>query len=83
MTEKVSEFITVRDWAADHGGDAFRTFSALEWFIRRHRAELVESGQLILRKGQGGSLVGPRFGELTLEILRRESRLALGRGVAA
>lgn len=81
--ESIGEFRRLRDWVADDGGDAFQTFAAAEWFIRKHRAELVEAGELILRRGNCGSLVGPGFGALVLKILRRESREALGRGVAA
>jgi hypothetical protein len=77
MTDRVADYIPLRDWIADSGGAAFRTFSSCEWFIRRHRKELVQSGQFIIRKGSAGSLVGPRFGALVLEIMRRESREAV------
>lgn len=77
MPEQVQDFTPLREWIVDSGGPAFKTFSAAEWFIRRHRQELVESGQFIIRKGSAGSLVGPGFGALVLEILRRESREAV------
>lgn len=61
-------------WRRDHGGDLFPSDASLEWFIRRHRDRLIASGQLLLRHGRGGNLVGPRFGDVALEIMREESR---------
>jgi hypothetical protein len=80
--ERVADFTPFKDWVIDCGGKTFQTHSAAEWFIRRHRARLVQSGQLIVRKGQAGSLVGPQFDSVVLAILRDESRLPAG-GAAA
>lgn len=74
MSDRLSDFIPIRDWQLDNAGEVFKTFAACEWFVRKHRRELVESGQLIIRRGAAGSLVGPGFGTLVLEILKRESR---------
>lgn len=52
----------------------FPTVSAFEWFVRQHRAELIASGELIIRRGAGGTLVGPGLGRLVVEIVRREQR---------
>lgn len=72
-TERVADYRPLRDWVADRGGSAFPTFSSAEWFIRRNRDRLVQSGQLIIRKGSAGSLVGPSFDAVVLDILRDES----------
>lgn len=72
-TERVADYRPLRDWVADRGGSAFPTFSSAEWFIRRNRDRLVQSGQLIIRKGSAGSLVGPGFDAVVLDILRDES----------
>ena len=61
MTEPLSSFRPWREWVADDGGDVFPTLSSFEWFTRQHRARLVESGQLILRPGSAGNLVGPNL----------------------
>jgi len=70
--ERVADFVPVRTWIADCGGSAFSTFSAFDWFCRRHRARLLKSGQLIVRRGSAGNLVGPRFDAVVLAILREE-----------
>jgi len=71
--ERLSDFQTWPDWLMQEGGDILHSPGALQWFIRKHRKRLVDSGQLILRSGPGGHFVGPRFGSLVLEILREES----------
>jgi hypothetical protein len=69
-----SDFRRARDWVREEGGGIFPTFSAFEWFKRKHRAELIESGELITRRGTGGDLVGPGFGRKAVEILQREQQ---------
>lgn len=81
--EHLSNWKPVREWVKNCGGRAFSTFAATEWFIRRHRARLVESGQFIIRKGSAGSLVGPGFDRVVLDILREESQRALSEPEAA
>lgn len=76
LIERVADWTPLRAWVADRGGHVFRTFSAAEWFVRRNRPRLIESGQFIVRKGPAGSLVGPGFDEVVLSILREESREA-------
>jgi len=80
--ERLAAFIPLREWAAQHGGATFPTYSSLEWFLRNHRPRLVESGQLILRKGSAGSLVGPGFERVVLDILREESAATLAQAAA-
>lgn len=76
---RLAEFVRVRDWiASGQGGAAFRTYSAFEWFLRRHRAELIASGELIIRPGSAGTLCGPNLGARVLDILRREAVAAEG-----
>ena len=73
-SERIGDFKPWPEWLlAGEGGDVFRSPGAISWFIRKHRKRLVDSGQLILRGGPGGHYVGPRFGELVLQILREES----------
>ena len=69
-----TDFRRARDWVAQEGGAIFPTFGAYEWFKRNHRDELIQSGELITRRGAGGDLVGPNFGCLAVEILQREQR---------
>lgn len=67
-----ADFRKAREWVADCGGDLFPTFGSFEWFIRLHRDELLRSGELIVRRGSGGSLVGPNFGKVAIRILQQE-----------
>ncbi|NCC28542.1 MAG: hypothetical protein EOM22_10455 [Gammaproteobacteria bacterium] len=69
-------WLPTRQWVAANGGHIFGTFSSFEWFARRHRAELIASGQFIPRPGRGGSLCGPELAAKVLEILRREAQQA-------
>ena len=80
--EQVADYRPLRDWVADRGGSAFPTFSSAEWFIRRNRDRLLKSGQLIIRKGSAGSLVGPGFDAVVLDILRDESACGLQNSAA-
>ena len=70
----LNEFVPITRWVESQGGYVFPTKSSTEWFIRTHKDELIESGVLILRRGSGGSLIGPRFGEVSIAIMQRESR---------
>lgn len=70
---RVADYRPLRDWVANCGGSTFPTFSSAEWFIRRNRERLTQTGQLIIRKGSAGSLVGPGFDKVVLDILREES----------
>jgi hypothetical protein len=72
--ERLGDFRPWRVWVADDAETVFPTFASFEWFVRKHSQRLIESGQYIPRRGQGGSLAGPRLGEVVLEILREEAR---------
>lgn len=72
LTYTASDYKRARDWVAENGGDTFPTFSSFEWFLRQHRAELIASGEVIVRRGQVGTLIGPGFGRLAVEILKRQ-----------
>ena len=77
--ESLADFKPWPAWLlAGEGGKVLPSPGALQWFVRKHRKRLVESGQLILRSGPGGHYVGPDFGSVVLEILREESEAALG-----
>ena len=77
--ERVADYRPLRDWVADCGGQTFPTFASAEWFIRRNRDRLIQSGQLIIRKGSAGSLVGPEFDSVVLDILRESSNCYMAR----
>lgn len=72
--ERLGDFKPWRVWVADDAEAVFPTFASFEWFVRKHSKRLIESGEYIPRRGQGGSLAGPRLGEVVLEILREEAR---------
>jgi len=52
------------------GGEVFKTRDSLEWFCRCHTEALIASGQLVPRRGPAGTLYGPHFTKVALEILR-------------
>lgn len=55
-----------------------------EWFKRQHRAELVESGALIIRAGRAGDLVHTdRIVPAVQRILEAESRKRISSSIAA
>jgi hypothetical protein len=76
MAERLSDFIHARRWVNEQGASVFPSFASLEWFIR-HQWEVVQSGQHTVRRVSSGTLIGPEFGNLVLDILRRESRKAV------
>lgn len=72
--ESLKEYMPWRLWAQQgHGGAALATVGAVEWFIRHHKEQLAREGHLIPRRGPGGHLVGPKFGEAVLRIMREGS----------
>lgn len=52
------------------GGEVFKTRDSLEWFCRRHTEALIASGQLVPRRGPAGTLYGPHFTQVALNIFR-------------
>lgn len=77
-SSQLAHYLTARVWHKTHPNPFFPTYDSFEWFIRMNRAELVESGQLILRRGSAGSLIGPGFDAKVLEIMRRKSAQQAG-----
>ncbi|MEQ9465597.1 MAG: hypothetical protein RJQ10_18195 [Haliea sp.] len=75
----LESFRKASDWVAESGGDVFPTFASFQWFIRKHRQELVGSRQYLPRRGSAGSLIGPGFEQLVVNILTRECLEAEGR----
>jgi len=69
-----SDFVKAREWVRQHGGSLFPTFGAFQWFMRQHRDRLIRSGEVIARRGAGGTVVGPGFGALAVKIMQEESR---------
>lgn len=68
----ITEYSSARSWVDEHGGSVFPSFDSFAWFVRKHRDELIRSGQYLPRKGSAGALVGPRMGEVVINILTRE-----------
>jgi hypothetical protein len=67
-------YTTLGDWLDRHAGPFFATRSSLDWFIKRHRRELVEMGALIPREGRSGSLLSiAKFPKAVVDILRRRA----------
>ncbi len=69
----LGDYRKARDWIDEHGGDVFPSFTSFEWFVRKHRDELVRSQQYFPRKGSAGGLVGPQIEQVVIDILSRES----------
>ncbi len=74
----LSQFQTARSWLAKRPNPIFRTMASLEWFIRQNRDELIQSGEMIVRRGSAGTLVGPGFDAVVMRILRRKSAVYEG-----
>lgn len=67
-------YISVSDWLDTQAGPFFETRSALDWFIRQHRRELIEADALIPREGRNGSLVSiEKFSQAVISILKRRA----------
>lgn len=64
-----------KDFAASNR-HIFKTDGSWEWFVRKNHERLINSGQYFPRKGRAGALVGPKIGEVVMEILRDESSAA-------
>jgi hypothetical protein len=73
-TVLLSDLKPLRTWQSTHaaqGGEVFKTFASLEWFVRQHRDHLITHGALIPQRGARGSMVTPEFEKIALELLRR------------
>ena len=82
-TARFADYQSMNRWLKEHSGDVFPNTTSAEWFIRNHRQELVQSGELIARRGSAGNLVGPGFERVVLDILRRESLRTIAGELAA
>jgi hypothetical protein len=71
----LQQFVGVGEWLDHNVNPFFQTRAALDWFIKRHREELVEQGALIPRAGRNGSLLHSQlFPRLVISILKREAQ---------
>jgi len=67
----LADYTGAADWLDRYAGPFFETRSSLDWFIKRHRRELVECGALIPREGRSGSLLSvSKFPKAVLQILK-------------
>lgn len=76
----MEQFVGWETYLKNHhsmGGEVFKSRDSLEWFCRRHATALIASGQLVPRKGPAGTLYGPRFTKVALEILRELQNTAM------
>lgn len=72
----IGEFRTLDEWVeSGSGGSAFNRRDKVDWEIRKHKAELIASGEFIPGVGARPSLVGPGFGAVLTSILRRGGTL--------
>lgn len=72
MGLKLSDLTTLRNWQLKHaanGGELFKTWSRLEWFVRQHRNTLLQQGVLIPQSGSRPTLVTSDFDNAVCEIL--------------
>ena len=73
----LSETKPLRAWAEEgYGGEAFKSYDQISWFIRGHYQELVDSGTFLPGIGARPSLVLPGFDKVVENILMREARSA-------
>jgi hypothetical protein len=73
QNHSTEQFVGWETYLKNHhslGGEVFKSRDSLEWFCRRHTNALIASGQLVPRKGPAGTLYGPLFTKVALEILR-------------
>jgi len=73
----ITDFLPANVWVAERGGQAFQTMGQFDWFRRRHRAELVASGQLIAGGGRRADLCGPDLGRVIHRIMARQPAAGL------
>jgi len=65
---------TLTEWVGKRAGPFFGTKSAVDWFVKQHRRELIEAGAFIPREGRAGSLVEvEKFSRAVIEILKRRA----------
>mgnify|MGYP001196876948 FL=1 len=73
VLQSSEQFVGWKTYLKNHrsaGGEVFKTRDSLEWFCRRNTEALIASGQLIPRRGPAGTLYGPHFTQVALNILR-------------
>ena len=71
----LQNYTSVGVWLYRDAGPFFGSRSALVWFIKRNRAELIELGALIPRAGRSGSLVSTeKFPKAVVDILKRQAQ---------
>ena len=67
------QFVGWKSYLKTHhlaGGEVFKSRDSLEWFCRQHTEALIASGQFIPRRGPAGTLYGPHFTQVALNIFR-------------
>lgn len=69
----LARYRVAREWHRENPSEIFPTWASFEWFVRQNRAELISSGEMIVRRGSVGTLIGPEFERVVIQILRRKS----------
>ncbi|MDG1163892.1 MAG: hypothetical protein P8N61_00810 [Porticoccaceae bacterium] len=77
LFDQLHKLTPLTSWHLRHtkaGGQVFPTFGSLQWFIRTHRALLIERGCLIPGKGGRRSLLTADFENVVFMVLLDEAR---------
>ncbi len=78
QAERIADWWPWREWRAKRAANLFATDAAWEWFARKHKGELIDSGTYMPTKGRKGGLVrvdgrgGPSIDSVVINIKRRE-----------
>ena len=72
-SDEISQFLTMRRWLEANRSEALPSIRSIQVAIQRHCKALAASGQLLLRRGRYGHLLGPYFGDVVLACLRDDS----------
>jgi hypothetical protein len=63
---------------AEEGGARFPHENSFRWFCRKHGDRLRASGQYFPAMGPPGTLVGPGFSAVVMQIMLEEARGEIG-----
>lgn len=65
----VAGILPVKQWRAERASHVFKTDSAFEWFIKKHRERLVREGAYVVRGGRAEALCTEHMDRVVAEIL--------------
>ena len=70
---ELADIVPIADWLDEHAASVFRTSDSWAGFARANKAELVESGALILGAGRKSDMATGLLAAKVREILLRDS----------